>query len=163
MELWNTCCWCTWWQRYIHMHCPSGKVTLFHNYKGFFSLVLLALYDAKYYFHLVDTGQHGSNNDSSMLNYSEIEINLLPAKNLKSCSFELLPSDMIEDEICLLKAWLMHAHPDRLAEEQLVFCYWQSRVGRVIENAFGILVSRWRNLIPQYRLLKTWKNMFGQR
>lgn len=82
-----------------------------------------ALYDAKYYFYLVDTGQHGSNNDSSILNYSEIEINLLPAKNLKSCSFELLPSDMIEDEICLLKAWLMHAHPDRLAEEQLVFCY----------------------------------------
>ena len=54
---------------------------------------------------------------------------------------------MVGDEICVLKAWLMHPYPGKLTEEQLVFCYRQSRVGRVIGNAFGILVFLWRSLI----------------
>ena len=56
-----------WDGKYICIQCPPNTGILFHNYKGFFSYVLLAICDAKYNFTLVDIGQYGSNNDSGVL------------------------------------------------------------------------------------------------
>ena len=38
---------------------PSHTGTLRHNYKGFFSMVLLVVCDARYYFSIVDVGEYG--------------------------------------------------------------------------------------------------------
>ena len=43
---------------------PTKSGTLYHNFKETFSIVRLALCDAKYNFILVDVDQYGSNNDS---------------------------------------------------------------------------------------------------
>ena len=51
---------------------PAKSGTLYHNYKGTFSIVLLAVCEAKYNFTLVDVGQYGSNNDSGVLAQSKI-------------------------------------------------------------------------------------------
>ena len=51
---------------------------------------------------------------------------------------------MVGDEIFPLKTWLLRPYPGVLTEFQRVFNYRQSRARRVIENAFGILVTRWR-------------------
>ena len=40
---------------------------MYHNYKGTFSIVLLAICDVKYHFTLVDVDQYGSNNGSGVL------------------------------------------------------------------------------------------------
>ena len=56
----------------IRVKCPAGTGTLYHNYKGFFSIVLLAVCDANYCFTMIDIGQYGSNNDSGVLLRSEI-------------------------------------------------------------------------------------------
>ena len=56
-----------WNGKYICIQCPPNTGILFHNYKGFFSYVLLAICDAKYNFTLVDIGQYGINNDSGVL------------------------------------------------------------------------------------------------
>lgn len=58
--------------KHIRIDCPNKTGTNYHNYKGFFSMVLMAICDARYNFTLFDVGQFGSNNDSGILNDSEM-------------------------------------------------------------------------------------------
>ena len=46
---------------------------LYHNYKGFFSIVLLTLVDADYEFTRADVGANGSASDCGVYNHSELE------------------------------------------------------------------------------------------
>ena len=68
---------------------PAKSGTLYHNYKGTFSIVLLAVCDTKYNFTLVDVGQFVSNNDSGGLAQSKIssasENNTLNLPESKFC------------------------------------------------------------------------------
>ena len=48
------------------MRQPKHSGSLWHNDKGFFNLVLLAICDAQYCFSFVDVGEYGSNNDSGI-------------------------------------------------------------------------------------------------
>ena len=136
--------------KHIAMDCPKGTGSQYYNYKGFFSLVLLAVCDARYSFTMVDVGQYGSNNDSGvMLNsemgqrFDEDSLSIPPAEKLPGCDVEL-SYYLVGDEIFPLKTWLMRPYPGKLSEEQRIYNYRLSRARRVVENAFGILVARWR-------------------
>ena len=51
---------------------PSGShPNIYHNYKGFFSVVLMTLVDADYRFIWVDFGTEGSCSDAQNFNDSE--------------------------------------------------------------------------------------------
>ena len=138
--------------KHIRIQCPEGTGTLFHNYKGYFSIVLLAVCDASYNFTLIDIGQYGSNNDSGVLARSEIgqrfasgSMHLPAPATLEGCCYDPLPYYLLGDEIFPLKTYLMRPYPGKkLQENQAVYNYRHSRARRVIENTFGILVSRWR-------------------
>ena len=56
--------------KHISLQKPTDSGTLFWNYKGYFSLVLLALVDANYRFIFVDIGEYGSNTDSNVFKAS---------------------------------------------------------------------------------------------
>ena len=58
--------------KHIRIECPNLSGTVFHNYKAFFSIALLAICDANYYFTLFDLGQFRSNNDSGVLASSQM-------------------------------------------------------------------------------------------
>ena len=145
--------------KHIRIQCPQLSGTLYHNYEGFFSIVLLAVCDADYCFTLFDLGSYGSNNDSGVLANSSMgqlfengNMKLPPPEILPACSFEPLPYFLLGDEIFPLKTWLMHPYPGiNLSEEQSVYNYRHSRARRVIENAFGILVARWRIFLTPIR------------
>ena len=137
--------------KHVVIEAPAKSGTLYHNYKGTFSIVLLAVCDAKYNFTLVDVGQYGSNNDSGVLAQSKIssafenntlnlpESEVLPGTNL------YIPYFLAGDEIFPLKPWLPRPHPGRLLQLlEMIDNYRHSRARRVIENAFGILRARWR-------------------
>lgn len=138
--------------KHIRIQCPPESGTLFHNYKGFFSIILLAVCDANYCFTLIDIGQYGSNNDSGVLARSEMAkrfedgtIKLPKPTTVDGCSLDPLPYYMVGDEIFPLKTWLMRPYPGKqLQEDGAIYNYRHSRARRVIENAFGILVARWR-------------------
>ena len=136
--------------KHIRIQCPKQSRTFFHNYKGFFSFVLLAICDARYCFTLFDAGQYGSNNDAGVLANSSIgqkieagKMNIPPPRHLDGCSFDPLPYYLVGDEIFPLKIWLMRPYPCQLSEEKILH-YRLSRARRVIENTFGILPTRWR-------------------
>ena len=61
--------------KHIHTERPTLTGTLYHNYKGFFSMVLLAVCDADCCFTLFGFGSYGSGNDCGVLSNS---LNIIP-------------------------------------------------------------------------------------
>ena len=128
--------------KHIAMDCTRGSGTQYHNYKGHFSLVLLVLCDARYVFTVVDIGQYGSNNGRKKMDLGKFNIPNAEGVDGIPCD---LPHYIVGDEIFPLKPWLMRPYPGKLLDErQRIFNYRFPRARRVIENAFAILVARWR-------------------
>ena len=98
----------------------------------------------------VDCGQYGSTNDSSVLRsstlYKVFEENKfnVPAPAKAEGFEDPLPYFSLGGEVFPLKTWLMRPFPGSLDVSQKIFNYRLSRARRTIQNAFGILVARWR-------------------
>ena len=91
--------------KHIRLQCPKLSESNYCNYKGFYSIVLLAICDVKYCFISHGTGQFGSNNDSGVLSNSGIleliERNMLDLPSpsaYKSCVHNPLPYLFVGDE-----------------------------------------------------------------
>ena len=139
-------------RKHVRIECPKLSRTLYYNYNGFYSLVLMAVCDTNYCFSLIDIGQYSSNNDSRVLATSKMgqlckdnEMNLpSSSKIFESDDFDFTYF-LLGDEIFLLKPWLMWQFPGKNAtKEERVYNYRHSRARGCIENAFRILSARWR-------------------
>lgn len=58
--------------KHIAIRCPRNAGTEYYNYKGFHSVILMALVDAEYKFSLVEVGSNGSVGDAQVFNRSEL-------------------------------------------------------------------------------------------
>ena len=58
--------------KHVGIRKPASFSSLWYNYKGFFSMVLLGIFDAQYCFSYVDVGEYGSNNDTGVLKNSRM-------------------------------------------------------------------------------------------
>lgn len=135
--------------KHVRIQNPKGGGSDYYNYKSFYSINLMALCDSAYRFLFVDIGSYGRDNDAAVFGRSALfdgfESNTLnrPSSDVVR-GFEL-PYAIIGDEIFPLKPWLLKPYPGRnLTEAQAIFNYRLSRARRTIENAFGILTSKWR-------------------
>ena len=106
--------------KHVRMEHPKNPGSAFYNYKGYHSLVLLPVCDAKYCFTLVDTGAYGGDNDADILANSKFgetfdrnptSLNL-PKPDL--VGDVMLPYVLTGDSIFPLKPWLMKSFPGKL-------------------------------------------------
>lgn len=74
--------------------------------------------------------------------FEQQNFDLPPATKLNDVDF---PYFLVADEAFPLKDYIMRSYPGKsLTNAQRIFNYRLSRARRIIENTFGILVSRWR-------------------
>ena len=122
-------------RKYIRVECPKLAGTLHDNYKGFFSIVLLAVCDAGLIFTLFDFCTYESNNDCGVFSNSlmgeglETNIFNIPEDEpIDGCKFTPLPYILLGEDIFPLKNRLIKLYPGRnLSEEEKVYNYRLSR------------------------------------
>lgn len=110
---------------------PPNSGAEYRNYKGFFSIVLMALVDSDLKFFLfVDVGRNGRMNDSGiwaaskMREAMEKEPSMLPAPKQLPRSSQVAPYVIVGDEGSGLKSYLMRPYPvSELNEEKRIFNY----------------------------------------
>lgn len=129
---------------------PKKQWDRIFYYKKYFSVALLAVCDANYTFTMVDIGGMGSESGGGLFARSlfgkMLDRNLLNVPEPSDLwNSGTIPYYIVGDEAFPLKDYLMRPYPGKhLSKAQQIFNYRLSRARRVIENTFGILVSRWR-------------------
>ncbi|CAM4425513.1 unnamed protein product [Leuciscus chuanchicus] len=139
--------------KHIYIQAPANSGSLYFNYKGTFSVVLLALVDADYRFLVVDVGSYGSNSDGGIFANSVLgkalrdgTLNVPPQSELPGApELGKVNHIIVADEAFPLKPYLLRPYPGRrLPTEKRIFNYCLSRARRISENVFGILSQRFR-------------------
>lgn len=137
---------------------PKNSGSQIYNYKGFFSIVLLALVDYDYRFLFADVGCQGRISDGGVYRhfYKALETNQLNLPE-DAClpqstdpafidqPYEPMPFVFLGDDAFPLGKHCMKPYSQaNLTPRKRIFNYCLSRMRRVTENAFGILANRFR-------------------
>lgn len=139
--------------KHVVIQAPRKSGSMFWNYKGSHSIVLLAIVDAEYCFRMVDVGGYGRNSDGGTLSNSAFgealrdgkldlpEDQLIPGAEGRG----EMPHVFVGDEAFPLRRNLLRPFPGKdLTRERRIFNYRLSRARLTVECAFGILASQWR-------------------
>lgn len=137
--------------KHVRIIPPPGSGSYFYNYKGFHSMVLMAVVNANYEFIVCEFGINGRNSDGGVIEqtkfYDKLRNNSLhiPDPELLNHSNKILNYVFIGDEaFALTPNFLKPFNQRELTNERKIFNYRLSRARRIVENAFGILASRFR-------------------
>ena len=145
--------------KHIAIKCPKKSGSVYYNYKGYYSIVLLAVVDANYKFIWANVGSPGSASDAGIFNDSplprSLETNTIGFPDADPLPHDNVPMPyfIVGDDAFALRTWLMKpfSHRNMLIEDR-IFNYRLSRARRIVENAFGILAHRWRCLLSRMQM-----------
>lgn len=142
--------------KHIRIQAPGKSGSLYYNYKGYFSMVLLALVDADYNFLYVHCGAEGRSSDGGLWRDCDLHQRLregtlpLPAPKPWPHAEEGGPRPyvIVADDAFAMTNYLLKPYCSRqLTHKQRIFNYRLSRARRVVENTFGIMTCRFRLLL----------------
>lgn len=140
--------------KHILLQSPINSGSEFYNYKGFFSIVLLAVVDAKYNFLYVNIGCQGRISDGGVFNNCELNEKLknnalnIPQPTALPARTEEIPFYLVADEAFALSGNMMkvYAGYHERGSKERIYNYRLCRARRVVENVFGILSAVFRVL-----------------
>ncbi|KAL2097890.1 hypothetical protein ACEWY4_007097 [Coilia grayii] len=147
--------------KHVNVFAPANSGSQFFNYKRAFSIVLMALVDADLKILAVQIGDYGRCSDGGVFANSALGRGLqnktldLPAPEFIPGAEDLgeLPYVFVADAAFPLKTNLMRPYPGHnLSHAKKTFNYRLSRARNTVEDAFGILSSRWRVLLSRIML-----------
>ena len=138
--------------KHVIMQAPHQSGSTYFNYKKMHSIVLLAICNAKYEFILFDIGDAGRQSDGSVYANSHLgyaiennTLNIPASEEIVRKSDIKFPYVFLADDAFGLKPYIMKPYAgQKISLNQRVFNYRLSRARRVIENAFGIMTTRFR-------------------
>jgi len=141
--------------KHIQFKVPLNQGSLYRNYKGTDSIVLLAVVDAQYKFLYVNVGVNGRVSDGGVFRDSDLSrlldspvnpLNIPRNKPLPGMT-EPMPYVILADAAFPLRNNILKPYPLRnMTRSERIFNYRLCRGRRVVENAFGILANRFRVL-----------------
>ena len=139
--------------KHVRIARPRRSGSLFYNYKGYFSIVLLAICNAEYEFTYVNIGAEGKASDGGTwrqctfhdyLHDDQNPMNIPDPAFLPEIN-KTLPYFLIGDDAFKLTPNVMKPFPGSSeSRKEKVYNYRHCRCRRVIENTFGIMTSRFR-------------------
>lgn len=137
--------------KHISIVKPADSGSFYYNYKGGFSVVLMAVVNANYEFIMADCGINGRVSDGGVIGYTKFGEKLAEGTLGLPIMEELpnypvkLPYVFVGDDAFALSENLMKPYKgSHLTDHQRIYNYRCSRARGLSENAFGILVSRFR-------------------
>ncbi|XP_014281041.1 putative nuclease HARBI1 isoform X2 [Halyomorpha halys] len=135
--------------KHILLQCPRNLTSQYYNYKGTFSIVLLAMVDHDYNFTFIDIGSYGNIADGGIFAKSSL------MRDIENNQISLPEGAVIlGDSAFPLKTYLMKPYPSRndLSEAQKIYNYRHCHARHVIDYSLGMLTSRFRVFKAPIRL-----------
>ena len=123
----------------------------YHNFKNFYSIILLALVDPKYRFIWSSVGAPGNTHDSTLFQstslWEKITAGSILPKSVLEIEGQAIPPLILGDGAFPMRTWIIKPYGDAILNEQKRYLnYRLSRARMVTEGAFGKLKGRWRVL-----------------
>ena len=153
-ELWQfPCCWAAIDGCHIPLKCPDlAACKEYHNFKNFYSIVLMSLVDAKYRFIWGSCGFPGNSHDSIILQSTQLWSDITEGKAIPQIAKDVdstnVPPLILGDSTFPFQTWLTKPFTNAvLTPHQHYFNYRLSRARMVTEGAYGQLKGRWRVLM----------------
>ena len=126
---------------------PKKSGSDYYNYKGFSSLVLLDPAETEYRFLWIDCGSSGSCSDARIFNRNDLGEKIEEGSKTGG-EWPDLHYFLLGDDAFALMPWMAKTYSRRqLTKEKRIGNDKISRGRRVVENAFGFLVSWFRVLL----------------
>lgn len=142
--------------KHIRIKKTNNSGSKYYNYKGFFSIVLLAVTDADGKFVVVDIGSCGGNSDAGVFNRSNFGKALaqnkldIPKPDAIPETNIIIPYMFVADDAFPLIDNIMKPFSFRqLTHDKEVFNHRLSRARNSVESTFGRIAQTWRILLTQ--------------
>lgn len=138
---------------HIPFNPPTNLTSDFHNYKGWSSVMAIAICDATGKATWIASGFPGRMSDSGAFKgtdlYKKISQHGVMPQTSRTINGVKVPFTILGDSGFALESWLLKpfTYHSALSQNQKIFNYRLSRARRTVENMFGRVKLRWRRLL----------------